>query len=694
MDLYEYTSIDLEDCSFRLVRLLSGVDEIIRCELFDAWLHDKDGIIEYDALSYTWGGARKPDEIEINRRKLAITENLCMALKHLRYPDRDRILWIDAICIDQGNDKERGHQVQQMGSIYTGAEQVVVWLGRATPDTDLAFRHMYELQEEALKHACNGWKTSDQQWQTLRANVQPLLADESTLVDRQRNGLISLLNRSWFKRVWILQEVANARSAKIMCGSRSVSARIFAIAPALVGITPDPHCQAVLDIMPGPSRKYSWWTQNRDLHTLLLKFSGSEASDSRDIVYALLGISSDGLNTDILVPDYEKKTLEDVIHDAIAFILRFRHSQHSVPCLPRWNLREFLQNLESLGSMVFIWATENNHTALSCDLVDKDMVDVNFKDERGLTPFWCAAQNGNTEIVKLLLETGKIDVDSKDAYGRTPLLWAIATGHQGIVKLLLDMGKVDFNLRDSRFRTPLFLAVEMEHEAVVKLLLDTGKVDANSRDDRGRRPLLLSAEMGNQAIVKLLLDTRKIEFGLVCEGNETPLSVAAKTGHETVVKLLLDIDEVDVDSRNRYGKTPLFLAVENRHDKVVKMLLDTGKVDVDWAGPYGQTLLSLATETGNETVVKLLLDTGKVNVNSHEEWGETPLFIATRMGHGTIVKLLLDTGKVDVNMKNKLGETPMSWAKRNDNMEMVEILAKRSGVRGFIRRTGLWRSGE
>jgi hypothetical protein len=170
---------------------------------------------------------------------MAITENLCTALKHLRYPDRDRILWIDAICIDQENDKERGYQVQQMGSIYRKAEQVVVWLGRATPDTDLVFHHLCELQDEALKHACNGWRTSDQQWQKLWANVQPLLEGENALVQRQRYGLISLLSRSWFKRVWIIQEVANARSAKIICGTRTVSARIFAIAPTLIGIKPN-----------------------------------------------------------------------------------------------------------------------------------------------------------------------------------------------------------------------------------------------------------------------------------------------------------------------------------------------------------------------------------------------------------------------------------------------------------------------
>ena len=143
MDRFEYKPIDLEDCSFRLVRLSYGEDGPIQCELFDAWLHDTDDIIEYEALSYTWGGTDKPYEIEINGRRMPVTKNLSLALRHLRYPGRDRILWIDAICINQNNNEERGHQVQQMASIYKKAEQVIVWLGRATPETDLVFRHMH-----------------------------------------------------------------------------------------------------------------------------------------------------------------------------------------------------------------------------------------------------------------------------------------------------------------------------------------------------------------------------------------------------------------------------------------------------------------------------------------------------------------------------------------------------------------------
>jgi hypothetical protein len=121
-----------------------------------------------------------------------------------------------------------------------------------------------------------------------------------------REGLDLLLRRPWFRRVWILQEIANAKKASVWCGTKSVRARTFALAPSLIGIKPERHCQAVLDIMPGRLQEESWWSESRDLYNLLLKFRESRASDPRDKVYALLGISSDARNTDSLRPDYTK----------------------------------------------------------------------------------------------------------------------------------------------------------------------------------------------------------------------------------------------------------------------------------------------------------------------------------------------------------------------------------------------------
>ncbi|KAF8852215.1 HET-domain-containing protein, partial [Acephala macrosclerotiorum] len=317
MESFKYNAIDLEGPAFRLIRLLKGDNDVIQCHLFDAWLYEQENIMDYVALSYTWGDAEKTYEIIVNGSRLAVTKNLYHALWYLRCQDQDRILWIDAICINQNDHRERGHQVQQMGSIYNKAERVVIWLGLPTYDTDLIMDFMKKLEEESLKHTCNNWKTSDQAWANIWSVIQAGFSRD--LLDGQRGGLKSLLARSWFRRVWILQEVANARAAEIVCGTKSVSARIFALTPFLAGIVPDPHSQAVLDIMPGPSRKSSWWTQKRDLQTLLAKFGKGEASDPRDVIYALLGMSSDVSSLDSLKANYEK-SVQEAIRDTTIFL--------------------------------------------------------------------------------------------------------------------------------------------------------------------------------------------------------------------------------------------------------------------------------------------------------------------------------------------------------------------------------------
>jgi len=241
MDVFKYEPIDLEWPAFRLLRLLKGTGPDIECELFQAWLHG-DSAISYEALSYTWGGTELSEHIKTNERSLDVTVNLYLALQHLRYQNLDRILWVDAICIDQGNEKERGHQVQQMGDIYNQADSVIFWLGSATYETSVVMDSLKRLHEEETKHTCKDWKLADKRWTDLWQAVQPTLRSQHTgLEDRQRAGMELLLKRPWFKRVWILQEVANARAALVCSGTKSVTARIFALAPLLIGVQPEPH---------------------------------------------------------------------------------------------------------------------------------------------------------------------------------------------------------------------------------------------------------------------------------------------------------------------------------------------------------------------------------------------------------------------------------------------------------------------
>lgn len=83
----------------------------------------------YEALSYVWGKEMSPQKLLVNGKALPVTTNLDCALRHLRYQDRARLIWIDALCINQADITERNSEVQLMSRIYSTASAVVIWLG-------------------------------------------------------------------------------------------------------------------------------------------------------------------------------------------------------------------------------------------------------------------------------------------------------------------------------------------------------------------------------------------------------------------------------------------------------------------------------------------------------------------------------------------------------------------------------------
>lgn len=86
----------------------------------------------YEALSYTWGDPNQQTHIIVNENRVAITITLDQALRGLRYAEKKRIVWVDALCINQHDLAERSAQVRQMGMIYRSADQ-----GHARSSTSL-----------------------------------------------------------------------------------------------------------------------------------------------------------------------------------------------------------------------------------------------------------------------------------------------------------------------------------------------------------------------------------------------------------------------------------------------------------------------------------------------------------------------------------------------------------------------------
>ena len=108
----------------------------------------------YEALSYAWGD----DECQITLRNGAVatlTSNLYHALRHLQRPHASRLLWVDAVCINQRNDAERSQQAQFMNQIYAMAWRVLVWLGEEGDDTSRAFTILKRGAQAATAPDCS-----------------------------------------------------------------------------------------------------------------------------------------------------------------------------------------------------------------------------------------------------------------------------------------------------------------------------------------------------------------------------------------------------------------------------------------------------------------------------------------------------------------------------------------------------------
>ena len=160
---YAYRSLNYElGQEIRLIVLLSGnYHEPLRCEIVHANLLDKP---KFEALSYTWADEYGDDSIrgEIAcvpcRRVIRLTANCENALRRLRLSTKSRTIWVDAVCIDQNNIKERNHQVRQMGSIYASAQQVVIYLG------NLAYNTLRKLDEQGSSIMRNTGRITTSTW--------------------------------------------------------------------------------------------------------------------------------------------------------------------------------------------------------------------------------------------------------------------------------------------------------------------------------------------------------------------------------------------------------------------------------------------------------------------------------------------------------------------------------------------------
>ena len=219
---YSYDDLPTSQNSIRILVLFSSpsYDSEIECELRNIeFVSDRPLEYSYEALSWNWGVLEHTGRIIVrkgDKKKRSFQKNISpdleAALRALRYLNRDRYLWIDQVCINQDYTQEKNHQVVMMADIYGRASKVCIWLGEADSSSRIALKFIKEevLQLQNFDELCESEKAS-QKWA----------------------ALLDLMQRPWFSRRWVVQEVALARRTVVYCGSDKISWKKFAIAVEL-----------------------------------------------------------------------------------------------------------------------------------------------------------------------------------------------------------------------------------------------------------------------------------------------------------------------------------------------------------------------------------------------------------------------------------------------------------------------------
>ena len=295
---YVYGDLPDAGTTVRLLKLLPGHrEEPICIDLFD---QDLAAPPRFEALSYTWGDDPGSNKVLCGDLWLPVTSNLHAVLLELRHLDEPRIMWIDAICINQDNRGEKNHQVVLMRKIYSTAERVIVWLGEADAETPILLEFWKQIIQ-AVYEGLLPWNGKHLHWAADTMNVEH---------DRLVRIISAFLRRPWFQRVWVVQEFALASDVEMRIGSYTIPA------DTLKMLRPLDLSQEGLSSQATSGEALSWMKEEisrrgygRPPWMVAHAARTRQCKDHRDHIYAILGLLEPKMALDI-TPDYGKSVRE------------------------------------------------------------------------------------------------------------------------------------------------------------------------------------------------------------------------------------------------------------------------------------------------------------------------------------------------------------------------------------------------
>ncbi|KAI8655143.1 HET domain-containing protein [Fusarium keratoplasticum] len=278
----------------------------------------------YEAVSYCWGGDdgdyTKSEFIIIGGSLFPITKNCAAVLHKIRKTNSKRVIWIDSLCINQNDVKERSVQVRQMGQIFSGAQKVHIYLGNNVNNMT-ASKAFYVL------------------------NSMQNLHEFSMKLRNRAESVKALFTQTYFSRMWIIQEVLLAKSAALHWGTATIPWQTLS-----EGHLEEFKKSGIDSCIPEWMRIRATVNNFRNSETLgelLFSAMGSTASNDRDKVYGTYGLLFDAEEEGLTV-DYSLSVVQVFTnmaahlikkHNALRAVLR--HANHDAPLidgeqLPSW----------------------------------------------------------------------------------------------------------------------------------------------------------------------------------------------------------------------------------------------------------------------------------------------------------------------------------------------------------------------
>lgn len=362
--LYTYEQLK-NPREIRLLELSPGKDDIL---LEGAVRHvSVDSPGPFWAISYAWGAAPTllaPFYFKTAEGSIPITASLHSALRCMREKGVTTLLWADAVCINQEDSLEKSIQIRLLQTIFQSAERVIAWIGNERDNSHRAIETLMQIRFRSQA-------SKSDPWPDYLAQIPPAWAGKEVpgLTDGIWDDIDMLFERSWFKRIWIVQELVLPSKAFIVCGRSELNWDHFFEALTICenGLNledrPDPQKIRILRHA-GPAyalgqtrRRFKDDGRRYNLLELLEFFAYTKATRERDKLFALLGLASDAGEM-VFNPDYDSP-MEDIIRryagefvqrgQAMDLLYRAGTSKSYPFCswIPFWTREEFPKTIST-----------------------------------------------------------------------------------------------------------------------------------------------------------------------------------------------------------------------------------------------------------------------------------------------------------------------------------------------------------